>query len=57
MEGKSCYDLAVDKEDIRMLLDIHLLTAESPTNGHCDESDGSMKGDFSIILLQWLASR
>ena len=46
MEGKSCYDLAIDKDDIRMLLDVHLLTTETTTNGNCDESDASTKGMF-----------
>jgi len=47
MEGKSCYDLAIDKEDIRTLLDVHLLTADTPTNGSHNEDGASTKEESS----------
>ena len=54
MEGKSCYDLAIDKEDIRTLLDVHLLTADTPTNGSHNEDGASTKGMQIIRRLNFL---
>lgn len=48
MEGKSCYDIAIDKEDIRTMLDVHLLTSENQVNGHGNDSVKPLKGILGI---------
>eukprot|EP00795_Rhopilema_esculentum_P002930 gene2930-1175_t len=40
MEGKSCYDIAVGKEDILTILEVHLLTNSGNVNGdHRDQEE------------------
>ena len=51
MEGKSCHDIAIDKEDIRTLLEVHLLTCEKPVSGDGSEGETSIEGIFSILSI------
>ena len=43
MEGKSCYDVAVGKEDILTILEVHMLTNSGNVNGDHRDQEGTCK--------------